>query len=120
MKENEAIEVLENHFKFLRESWKPYPDGKVLDALGIAISSMKEIQQYRTIGTVEECCAAVEKQRAKKPIMKTDDGIESISGLNPYCPSCGCELTDRIPFDNKDFYFHCLNCGQKLDWSDSP
>lgn len=79
-----------------------------------------ETEEYRAIGTVEECRAAVEKQRAKKPIMKTDDGIESISGLSPYCPLCGCELTDRIPFDNKDFYFHCLNCGQKFDWSDSP
>lgn len=79
-----------------------------------------EIEEYRAIGTVEECRAEVEKQRAKKPIMKTDDGIESTSGLSPYCPFCGCELTDRIPFDNKDFYFHCLNCGQKLDWSDSP
>lgn len=79
-----------------------------------------EIGEYRAIGTVQECRAAVEKQRAKKPIMKTDDGIESISGLNPYCPSCGCELTDRIPFDNKDFYFHCFNCGQKFDWSDAP
>lgn len=79
-----------------------------------------DIEEYHAIGTIEECRAAVEKQREKKPIMKTDDGIESISGLSPYCPLCGCELTDRIPFDNKDFYFHCLNCGQKFDWSDSP
>lgn len=89
---------------------------QILEEVNKALS---EIQQYRAIGTVEECRAAVEKQRAKKPIMKTDDGIESISGLSPYCPFCGCELTDRIPFDNKDFYFHCLNCGQRFDWSDT-
>ena len=32
------------------------------------------------------------------------------------CPTCGDILTDRIPDDNKNFYFHCLNCGQKFDW----
>ena len=34
------------------------------------------------------------------------------------CPTCGEILTDRIPDDNKTFYFHCMNCGQKFDWSD--
>lgn len=34
------------------------------------------------------------------------------------CPTCGEILTDRIPADNKTFYFHCMNCGQKFDWSD--
>lgn len=33
----------------------------------IAIEALKEIQQYREIGTVEECREAVEKQKAKKP-----------------------------------------------------
>lgn len=62
--------------------------------------------------------SALEKQIPKKPVMKNDDGIECDSGMPPYCPTCGIELTDRIPFDNKDFYFHCLNCGQALDWTD--
>ena len=59
---------------------------------------------------------ALEKQIAKKPIMKPyfDDMEEEYL----CCPTCGEILTDRIPLDNKDFYFHCLNCGQKLDWSD--
>ena len=36
------------------------------DALQVAIKALEELQQYRTIGTVEECRAAVEKQTAKK------------------------------------------------------
>lgn len=57
---------------------------------------------------------ALEKQIPKKPIMKPyfDDMEEEYL----CCPACGEMLTDRIPMDNKDFYFHCLNCGQKLDW----
>lgn len=59
---------------------------------------------------------AIQKQIPKKPIMKPyyDDMEEEYL----CCPTCGEILTDRIAFDNKDFYFHCLNCGQKLDWSD--
>lgn len=34
---------------------------------GVAIEALKEIQQYRAIGTVEECRKAVEKQKPKKP-----------------------------------------------------
>ena len=58
---------------------------------------------------------AIQKQIPKKPIMKPyfDDMEEEYL----CCPTCGEMLTDRIPMDNKDFYFHCLNCGQKLDWS---
>lgn len=145
MTENEAIKRIRYRIDTATYIAGKGSDGKAYEDMEISIKALEEIQQYRTIGTVEElsdmkkdyaeaisdwrqyrkigtveeCRAAVEKQRAKKPIMKTDDGIESISGLNPYCPSCGCELTDRIPFDNKDFYFHCLNCGQKLDWIDT-
>lgn len=32
-----------------------------------AIKALEEIQQYRAIGTPEECRAAMEKQKAKKP-----------------------------------------------------
>ena len=57
---------------------------------------------------------ALEKQMPKKPIMKQyfDDMEEEYL----CCPTCGEILTDRMPMDNKDFYFHCLNCGQKLNW----
>ena len=59
---------------------------------------------------------ALEKQIAKKPIMKPyfDDMEEEYL----CCPTCGEILTDRIPLDNKDFYFHCLNCGQKFDYGE--
>lgn len=50
----------------------------------IAISAIKEILQYREIGTVEECREAVEKQKAKKCI------IDSCPDHTHYkCPSCG-------------------------------
>ena len=65
MTESKAREMLAKHYELLRESWKPYPDIKVLDAIRVAISSIDKIQQYRAIGTIEECREAMEKQRGK-------------------------------------------------------
>ena len=59
---------------------------------------------------------ALEKQIPKKPIMK--QYFEDLEDEYLCCPTCGEILTDRIPADNKTFYFHCMNCGQKFDWSD--
>lgn len=57
---------------------------------------------------------ALEKQIPKKPIMKPY--YKDMEEEYLCCPTCGEILTDRIPMDNKDFYFHCLNCGQKFNW----
>lgn len=91
MTESEAKVILESEYKFHGEC------SVFGEALTIAIN-------------------ALEKQIAKKPIMKPY--YEDMEEEYLCCPTCGEILTDRIPMDNKDFYFHCLNCGQKLDWSD--
>lgn len=36
-------------------------------AFDTAIKALEEVQQYRQIGTIEECREAVEKQKARKP-----------------------------------------------------
>ncbi len=59
---------------------------------------------------------ALEKQIPKKPIMR--QYFENLEEEYLCCPTCGQILTDRIPADNKTFYFHCMNCGQKFDWGD--
>ena len=85
--------------------------------------AIKELHEIRPIGgiipqkraeAIDMAINALEKQIPKKPILKQyfDDMEEEYL----CCPTCGEILTDRIPLDNKDFYFHCLNCGQKLNW----
>lgn len=71
---------------------------------------LEEIQQYRAVGTVEECRAAVEKMKPKKPIKK--DGIR-------YCPCCG-EIPSTDTGDSfVDYYVpYCLDCGQHIDLED--
>lgn len=80
------------------------------DALQVAIKALEELQQYRAIGTVEECRAAVEKQTAKKvkSISQVKDG-DSYAGLIGRCPCCGDILEEDTVY---------CDCGQKLDWGD--
>lgn len=68
-------------------------DGEEMD---IAIKALEEIQQYRAIGTVEECLASVEKMKPKKT------AIEAIKVH--ICPVCG--------FGG--IYDYCGNCGQRV------
>ena len=87
--------------------------------------AIKELHKIRPRGGIipqkraealDVAIRALEKQIPKKPIMK--QYFEDLEDEYLCCPTCGEILTDRIPADNKTFYFHCMNCGQKFDWSD--
>ena len=60
MVEKEAMEIID----FWRDLYKPK---KAQEALEMAITALKEVQQYREIGTVKECREAREKQTPNKP-----------------------------------------------------
>ena len=138
MTENEAIKKLKQHFEYLKHAWKPHPDYETMDAIGCAISALETIKKLSdrnmTAEVLEnymqfedECVKkgftfksvieAREKQIAKKPIMKRY--FKDLEEEYLCCPTCGEILTDRIPANNKAFYFHCMNCGQKFDWGDN-
>ena len=61
MTENEEIKKVINGLNFLKEKLYNGIYADRLDCIDYAISAFKEIQQYREIGTVEECREAVEK-----------------------------------------------------------
>ena len=73
------------------------------------VNDMKSLYEYRKIGTPDECLAAVEKQKAKKPI-EPDEEYGTFK-----CPNCGGLIFTEDRFET---HKHCLLCGQKLDWSD--
>ena len=72
------------------------------------IKALEELQQYRAIGTPEECREAIEKQKSKKP---TEQYRLGTSGRGGKCPSCKHHLDRSVDV------MYC-DCGQKLDWSD--
>ena len=76
MTENEAIEELKYD---CNEIGKAIPcdtswGGEYFDnAYAMAINALEEVQQYRQIGTVEECQAAVEKQNSANKELESHD-----------------------------------------------
>ena len=85
------------------------------EAAEMAITALKEIQQYREVGTVEECQKAVEKQRPKavmnRKLLKDFHG-------SPYCiqgdcPNCECKSIKATATDC------CYVCGQHLKWNEN-
>ncbi len=94
MTENKTIGTL---------SLSPLLEGKPLLS-----EDIEELEQYRAIGTEEECRKAMEKQKAKKPINDTAFGI---------CPNCHNEFNSELinEYDMK----YCIYCGQAIDWRES-
>ena len=79
-----------------------------------AISALEELQQYREIGTVEECREAMVKQIPKKPYHEEWIGIDG----KPYdlCPNPNC-MKNIYTTSSKISY--CEHCGQAITWDKS-
>ena len=74
---------------------------------------LEELKQYRAIGTPEECRAAVEKQKAKKPIIKYKQTHDCVTEIEWKCPVCGTNYVELAPCGE-----WCRYCGTKFDWGD--
>lgn len=103
MTENEAIARIIDHFDVHHHDNRPHP---LLDkAVEMAIKALEEVQQYRQIGTMEECRAAMEKQTDEKPTAV----LGTFGGTEYECKNCGSDVRYGDEY--------CRWCGQKLDWS---
>lgn len=104
MTEKEAKEILEE-IKALDDSIYQY-NISYLESLEVAIKALEEIQQYRSIGTVEEYREAVEKQKAKKPVKYDNCGNKCVADR---CPNCFEIASGK----------YCENCGQRISREES-
>ena len=80
-------------------------------------SIMKEMEEYRAIGTVDECREAVEKQRAEKPTVSVQEkdlkvgcAVFAAGTKTFWCPNCRKAITGADK--------HCRTCGKKIDWGE--
>lgn len=117
MTENEAIEVLKgfgekrieftiNKLMTISENFQKEVFDRFTNSIEMALSALEEIQQYRAIGTVEECRETRERQRAKEPV-----NLEYVRGDYSWmreCPCCGAYVSEKKEY--------CLICGQHLNW----
>ena len=90
MTENEAIEALKLEGG-LEITGRPIRVAKFFEGIDVAIKALEEVQKYRTIGTPEECRAAVEKQTAiPREIIEGKYFCPKCHNLAPYPMYCGC------------------------------
>jgi hypothetical protein len=96
MEDHKVIRYLENH---------GYIDDAVKDS---CIKAIKELHEYRAIGTVEEFKALKEKSVAKKPKKKNSNKVIFTQDSYAYCPHC----KNPVQIWNRS----CEKCGGELDW----
>lgn len=88
LKDYEAIGTVQGYEDAIKSS---------IDNYNLMREYKAKVQEFETIGTIEELQELKEKSVAKKPI---------IHGLGQrYCPVCKCGGAD---------HFYCTRCGQKL------
>ena len=123
MTENEAIRDLQ----YLIGEYSAYPPetgvNVTVGSLQYCITALKEIQQYREIGTVEECRKAVDKTKPKAPkdelkinpvIDENGAYVDADTTVYILCPNCG-ELVGM----DEDIDRFCRECGQAIRWNEN-
>lgn len=113
MTENEAIEWLRAISATQSNSLNKNSLLDRKEALHMAIVAFEELEKYRSIGTVEECQQARERQRAKK--VSNRKLLRDLNG-NPYSTRGDCTNCGNVNLVSSANY--CNACGQKLDWSE--
>lgn len=140
MTENEAIEKI----KYRMHTVEQVAGENGMEDLEMAIKALEEVQQYRTIGTPEECQKSVEICKSMIERNITPENMEEYMKFEDECVKNGFTFNSllearekQIPYkpsqqklvwgigkckcgveflDRKTGF--CGNCGQKLDWSD--
>lgn len=97
-------------YRIANEMRKAGENKEEYEDLEIALQVMKEIREYRELGTVEELKALKEKNESKKVVVEHVPKTSWTREVSHYlCPCC-----------NHIFSFggttYCSTCGQKLDW----
>lgn len=105
MDENEARSILADiiaDFYWGASSVKM--DGRDIEAMEMAVKALDEIQQYQSVGSVDECKKAIEKQKPKDAMVAKTLMCDSKRGFE--CPVCGKMLGI--------YKNYCAGCGQHV------
>lgn len=108
MTADEAIKRMRNRVDTITNIIGKGFDGKAYEDMEMAIQALEEVQQYRAIGTVEECREARERQRGKKPVKDECS--------HDCCPNCGW-VVYKDEWGGR-YLPHCENCGQAIKWDE--
>lgn len=116
MTENELIKLYKRAIEIHKEEFgESGEDSKSIKLYKETIKLIEEIQQYRVIGTVEECRESKERQKPKIPDIR-GDGYDDEGNMiyDMYeCPNCGKNY--EVDYDD---YKYCPECGQAINRRD--
>ena len=96
---------------------------EMIKACEAGMAVIRELDEYRKIGTVDECRTAREKMKPKKPvyvknghILGIEKDVDIFGGFINWwrCQVCHKDIHSR----EGKFPLYCENCGQALDWTD--
>lgn len=107
--------------EFVKDRFYEFPEetGISNDIANIenAVKAINELEEYYTIGSVEECREARKKQITKKP----DFELNLSDYTSRFICKCGKKIIvkhDSGVMDNHDAPNYCSDCGQAFDWSE--
>ena len=145
MTENEALRYMVS-YKMGRGCKPQYPDAVLDEAFSTTITALKEIQQYRKFGTLEEFYKAkkyidlaknhgtigevIDECAEYEAIGTVEECREAVEKQNPkkiiirnwrstFCPTCGHELSTSLGdgyYKYPTFLERCPKCGQAIQW----
>ena len=101
-------------FKQLQDEIKKLKENGAFSGVELAMiaTNLMTLEQYQSIGTVEECREAVERMKPKKvKKIQIPNTSWSKACTRFECPSCN-------KFLNYMELSHCGLCGQALNWSE--
>ena len=107
MKQEVIVTTPEEAIETIRANMPTSGYQMLRESLNMAVQAMEEIQQYRAIGTLEECKEAMEKQKVKPLEEKVNPNFPHL-GKMYYC-ACGVAYLEKGAK-------YCGNCGQRIDW----
>lgn len=109
---NVAYQIISDYEKYgtIEDFKKAQRYMRLVNAHGTIGRVIDSCAEYESIGTVEECREAVEKQRTKKP--------KELDAEYGYfiCGNCGGAIACTDDFKSHKY---CLNCGQAINWEES-
>lgn len=88
---------------------------EMIKACEVGMAVIRELDEYRKIGTLDECRTAKEKQTPK--MVTHEAAIHRCST----CPTCKNVIDEFTTFNGEKvrvIYKYCHFCGQALKWGD--
>ena len=121
MTEQEAIKELERHIQYLRETWKPYPDPDVIEALGMAIYALEKQTEKKAPIRCLTCARYTDTAEIDNTCYLCCKGIEDNykqkeeQDMEKYCNNCDYRLIGCCTCFESDYYAEHRNSDETCE-----